>query len=127
MVTPVPAQYPKRHRRPVRAAKAPQPAGPVLVAAVFENYVLTLAFDRPVVAGALSLAAFAVMNAADGTAYAPYTAEQTWPDAVRMDCDPIGPYAGAQTTLTATAANNIVAQDGGAAWEGCVGLAVPFP
>jgi hypothetical protein len=124
---------PLNRRRGHAKKSAPPAAAPVLVAAELvpdgDFAYVRLTFDRPVDVAALDAARVQVaegppagtlwQGAGAGTLVAP--------DAVRIDLQPFDPFGGAGTTLTATADTGIVAAEGGAAWAGVSGLALPFP
>ena len=120
----------RRRRRPPRSAP-PAPAAPVLVAAAYdaEGRVLTLAFDRAVDVAAFDAGQVTVDDPLALGARLAGTAGTAAPGAavVTVDLVETAPAAGDAVTLTATAANGVVAADGGAAWAGVTAVELPFP
>ena len=49
------------------------------------------------------------------------------PTNLKIILTPIAAYAGDAVTLSVAAGNGIVAEDGGAAWNGVTNLTLPFP
>ena len=127
----------------------PRPAAPRLTlvsAACDESPSLTLVFDRPVDVSAINVSLFRVDDGALGFTYVGYDAPivvddgalgftyvgydapiVVSPTTVQILLTGVGEYAGAGVTLTAPANTGLVAADGGAAWPGVTGLALPFP
>ena len=112
----------------------PRPAAPrlTLVAAVCdESPQLTLTFDRPVDVAGIDVTRFRVDDGLLGFTYVGYDAPIVLgPTTVRILLTGTQEYAGAGVILTAPANTGIVAAgggDGGAAWPGVTGLALPFP
>ena len=109
----------------------PRPAAPRLAlvsAACDESPSLTLVFDRPVDVSAINVSLFRVDDGPLGFTYVGYeTPVVVSPTTVRILLTGVGEYAGAGVTLTAPANTGLVAADGGAAWPGVTGLALPFP
>ena len=121
----------RRVRRKRRAVPTPPDAGPVLVAAAYDagDQVLTIAFDRAVDVGNIVVEEFIVLDGNLGVEWAGTGDELTQPTpaSVAMFMTDGGAYAGTGVTLNVSAANGIVAVDGGAAWAGAAGVELPFP
>ena len=116
------------HRRP-RASDAVSVGPFTLVSAVCdESPSLTLVFDRPIDVSAIDVSLFRVDDAVLGFTYVGHDAAiVVSPTTVQILLSGIEEYAGPGVILTAAAGNGIVAADGGAAWAGVAGLALPFP
>ena len=121
----------RRKRRAVVSQPTPPPAALVLVSAVYDSGIpkVRLTFDRAINLGGYDGTAVVVDDEAD-TFNAYQGTGGAFPiGANAVDIflvDPTVP-TGPGTTLTATAANGIVAVDDGGAWAGCVSLTLPFP
>ena len=133
MLIPVPPIFRKRTRRK-KQRRAPGPTPPValvLVSAIYDSGIpkVRLTFDRAIDLSGYDGTAVVVddesdtFNAFQGTGGAfPIGANAV--DIFLVDPTvPTGPG----TTLTATAANGIVAVDDGGTWAGCISLTLPFP
>jgi hypothetical protein len=102
----------------------------VLVSASYDvGTSVRLTFDRAINIAGLNGLAFTVDDAADsGNAYSGGGGGvMAGANAVDIFLVDPTPPSGAGTTLTATAANGIVAVDDGGVWAGVVGMALPFP
>jgi len=122
----------RKHRGRRRSAGddgPPPPGAPTLVTAVCdESPSLTLVFDRPVDVSAIDVASFRVDIGVLGFTYVGFDAPIIVnPTTVQILLSGIEEYAGPGVILTAAAGNGIVASDGGIAWAGVAGLALPFP
>jgi hypothetical protein len=120
----------RKHHRPMRRASGATPlAALALVSAAYtpgENVELT--FSRAVDIGAIDVGAFAVNDGAEmGFHYVGASASLTGPSVVQVILTGTTESSDPVTTLTATAANGIVADGDGAAWAGATDLALPFP
>jgi hypothetical protein len=116
-------------RKPIRYR--PRPSAPQLAlaaAACDESPSLTLTFDRPVDVSALDVALIRVDIASLGFTYVGHDAPIVVnPTTVQILLTGVEEYAGPGVILTAPANTGIVAAQGGAAWPGVTGLALPFP
>jgi hypothetical protein len=120
------------HRRPRATDQAPAapPQTLVLVAASYlDSDWVQLTFDRAVNAAALVAAAVTVDDGQiSGNIYAGAgAATMITPQTVQIGLAYVGPSAIGETLLTAGAGTGIVAVDDGGTWEGCSGLALPWP
>jgi hypothetical protein len=135
-MNPLPQPFKTAKRRVPRKRRAPgaTPPGPAtltLIAATYDTGTLTLSltFDRAVNIDALDGAAITVDDPVFHEASYPGDggAVLVTPDTVEIALGlPLAP-TGTVQTLTATAANGIVAVDDGGTWPGVVEVALPFP
>jgi hypothetical protein len=119
-----------RVRRKRRQVSTSTPAALTLVVATFDpgEAQVVLAFDRAIDIAALDGTQITIDDATSETLYdASGSAVLLTPASVRMDVNAIGESIGAGTTLSATAANGIVAVDDGGTWAGVTDLELPFP
>jgi hypothetical protein len=126
--TPAKRRVGRRRRQGVPSS--PAPAGLTLVAATYDpDTSVDLTFDRPIDVGAFDGAAVVVEDGEivgakyDGQGGATLLN----PTTVRISLLEVGPPDGPPVTLSASAANGIVAADDGGAWAGVTGLVLPFP
>ena len=116
----------RRRTRP----PTPPPAGPVLVAAVFDamTFGLTLTFDRGVDVGVLNPAAFAVDDGVAGVRYQGVDmAAHDTPETVLVQVGESGASTAAGVVLDVSSGNGIVAEDDDTPWAGCAGVGLPYP
>jgi hypothetical protein len=126
-----PPPFRKRRGRPKRTP--PQPAAPVgaltLVACAYDSGSwVQLTFDRPIDIAGVDGAAVTV---ADGGAAILYVGTSAVilidPATVEIALTGFDSWLDPGVTLTATAANGIVAVGDGAAWAGVTDVSIPFP
>ena len=125
MLIPTP---PIRKSRRVKA-KVPATTPLVLVSGVYNSAAsVVLTFDRPIAISALSGAAFVVNDNVDvGEKFeGSGTGSLLSPTTVEIAIVPAGGPSGSGITLTASAANGIVAVDGGT-WAGVTDFALSTP
>ena len=129
MLTPPPVKYPRRRRRRLRPRSSPPPAALTLASAIETEGVLTLAFDRAIDIGALDGSQIIVDDGAiTGTQWqAVGAATLIDPATVEIGLVEVGPWAGPDMRLSATAGTGIVAADDGGTWAGVSDLELPFP
>ena len=131
MLLPAPPLFPRKRKPRPKARRSAPPAALVLVSAVYDSGIpkVRLTFDRAINLGGYDGTAVVVDDEAD-TFNAYQGTGGAFPiGANAVDIflvDPTVP-TGPGTTLTATAANGIVAVDDGGTWAGCVSLTLPFP
>jgi len=121
----------RRKRRSVAPLAPPPPTALTLVSAVYDSGIpkVRLTFDRAINLGGYDGTAVVVDDEADT-----FNAYQGTGGAFPIGANAVDiflvdptPPSGPGTTLTATAANGIVAVDDGGAWAGCISLTLPFP
>jgi hypothetical protein len=129
MLLPAPPLYPRNRKPRVKAAKpAPVVTGPVLVSATFEGNALTLAFDRAIDAAGLVPEQLVILDGPSLVEWVGTIAfEQPTPDSLTVTMIENAEFAGEGVTLNAGGGAGIVAAVGSAAWDGVVGLELPFP
>jgi hypothetical protein len=120
----------QRVHRKRRTATTVLPAAPlVLVSAAYDpGAAADLTFDRAIDVAALDPASFVVSDGDYGFQYVG-TGESGLlsPTTVRIVLVGIGEWSEPGITLSAGAANGIVAADDDAPWAGVTGLELPFP
>jgi hypothetical protein len=129
----IPPAKRKSQRPRIRPAKAAPVAALTLVAAVYDsdtNDNVTLTFDRPIDIAALDPAAIEVSDGVYvGSLLRGVSAGTVLlaPDRLKVMLADIGSVPAGDITLTATAANGIVAVDDGGAWAGVSAVVLPYP
>jgi hypothetical protein len=123
----VPLQPYLRRRRPAKVETSVSPL--TLVSASYESTVsVTLTFDRAIDVAGVDGAAITVADGSTGFRYAgtggaiPLSA-----NVVELLLEGVEEIPLGEITMTATAANGIVALDDDVAWAGVVELGLPFP
>ena len=130
MLLPAPPLFPRERKRKSKKRQLPSTALTLVSATYAEATSVTLVFDRAIDITAASGAAIIVDDGSfTGSRWIGMERPPTLvnPTTVEFEISEEGPAQSAETVLTATSANGIVAVNDSGTWPGTADLELPYP